>query len=210
MNFKQFLEQSGYDSANLFQQFKLLTEAEKRRIQAALDFVVSEQLPAVVIGGIAVAHYADKARPLTPDIDFLTTHMQAVERQLKQHKIQFQSLAPLPGMQGIHVPSLEADFLEAFRLIDKYVFHAAIPQQVGGYTVPMVAPAVLTIIKFAVARQKDTEDAFLLLQSKSLSRESFLQHLHAMEQNKLLAQRGTGEASDPEVLESYVELIERQ
>ena len=217
MDFKNFvetanlLEASGYDSLNLHKQVGLLTEAEQRLLQAALQFVVRNKLPVVVIGGVAVVSYISSARDLTPDVDFLTDDLNTIKASLDQNGMQYRPLASfmVNGVQvgGIQVPDINADFLFANAGINRYIMKSAELRRFGGVQLPFATAEVLAIQKFVTARARDSDDAFLLLQSGRLDQKKFLTHVKRMEKLGLLAPRGSGDAGDPEELESYAGIL---
>ena len=154
-----------FDSSSLFKEMALLNPHAINKTQAAMQFIQQHSIPGAIIGGIAVANYVHD-RPLTPDVDFLTSDLQLVKTVLQKQGMSFQPLASSGDFGGVYVPELDADFLDANEgnsPLNHYVLRTAITAKVGGVSFPIVNPEVLTIMKFVIGRDKDQTDAFKLL-----------------------------------------------
>ena len=167
----------GFDSANLFREMSTLAPSIVNKLQMGLQWIKTHNISAVIIGGAAVAHYVQGARPLTPDVDFMTMNMADVQAKLRQDGIQFAPLAEIGAFTGIQVPQFDADFLDGTSgtpLIIRYIFQTARNERIGGATFPIISPELLAIVKFNIGRDKDDKDAFMLLQNGRLNKELYL------------------------------------
>jgi len=173
MTFKEFLmadtvnlrEVSLFDSTFLFNEMAVLNQNSITKTQTAMQFIHNNNIPGVIIGGIAVSNYTHD-RPLTPDVDFLTPNIAGLKTLLQQQNIAFQPLASSGEFGGIYVPSLDADFLDVSEGnvgLNRYIIQTATTAKIGGVSFPIIDAAVLTIMKFIIGRDKDQTDAFKLL-----------------------------------------------
>ena len=175
-------ESSLFDSPSLFKEMAVLKPNAIAKTQAAMQFIHDNKIPGVLIGGMAVSHYTHD-RPLTPDVDFLTSNLNGLMDLLKKkiHHDSFRPLAPSKDYNGIYVPSLDADFLDASggnAGLNSYIIKTATTAKIGGATFPIIDPAVLMIMKFSIGRDKDQTDAFKLI--PTLSKSATKTHLQAM------------------------------
>jgi predicted nucleotidyltransferase len=188
MNFREFLmtktvnllEATLFDSSSLFKEMAILNPNAIAKTQTAMQFIHDNNIPGVIIGGMAVANYATD-RALTPDVDFLTSDISKLKVLLQQQNIQFQPLASSGNFGGIYVPSLDADFLDASEGnvgLNKYILQTATTAKIGGVSFPIIDAAVLTIMKFIIGRDKDQNDAFKLL--PTISKDVLKIHLKAL------------------------------
>lgn len=175
-----------FDSQSLFKEMAVLNPNSIFKIQNALQFIHKHNIQGVLIGGMAVSHFTQD-RPLTPDIDFLVVNMSELKTILQQERIPFEALIS-SGMAsdgaagGIHVPSLDADFLDVNQGNSKfnhYILQTATTARIGGSSIPIINPIVLLIRKFDLGREKDLEDAFKLLPTVPLS--ALKTHLKAVQ-----------------------------
>ena len=170
--FKEFVmssvnlkESTLFDSSSLFKEMALLNPHAINKTQAAMQFIHQYKIPGAIIGGIAVANYVSD-RPLTPDVDFLTSDLHQLKIILGSQNMKFQPLASSGDFGGVYVPDLDADFLDANEgnsRLNHYVLQTATKAQIGGMSFPIINPEVLTIMKFIIGRDKDQTDAFKLL-----------------------------------------------
>ena len=177
MNF--LLEQTGFDSPTLFAEMAVQSQSAINKIHQALQFVIKNKLQCVLVGGMAVAHYT--ARPITPDVDFMSADIHAVEAALDKETIPYAALASDGRYSGIQVPSMDADFLDAKtgnKILNQYILKTAKVANIAGMSVPVIDPGVLVIQKFWVGRDKDTDDAFKLL--KVTNKDELKTHLNAV------------------------------
>lgn len=158
-------ESTLFDSISLFNEMAVLNPNAIAKTQTAMEFIHQNKIPDVIIGGIAVANYTTD-RPLTPDVDFLTVNISGIKALLDSKNIPYQPLASTGEFGGIYVPSLDADFLDASVGnvgLNNYILAHATTAKIGGASFPIIDLAVLTIMKFIIGRDKDTNDAFKLL-----------------------------------------------
>ncbi len=165
MELVNLAESSLFESPSLFKEMAVLNPKAIAKTQTAMQFIHQHNIPGVIIGGIAVSHFTHD-RPLTPDVDFMTANISALEEILHQEGIPFQPLASSGDFGGIYVPSLDADFLDASQgnaALNRYILQTATTARIGGVSFPIINRAVLTIMKFIIGRDKDQNDAFKLL-----------------------------------------------
>lgn len=158
-------ESSLFDSFSLFKEMAVLNPNAITKTQNAMQFIHQNNIPGVIIGGIAVSHYTHD-RSLTPDVDFLTSNIAGLKAFLQKQNIPFQPLASSGEFGGIYVPQLDTDFLDANEGnsgLNHYVIKTATVARIGGVSFPIINSAVLTIMKFIIGRDKDQNDAFKLL-----------------------------------------------
>ena len=170
-------DHSLFDSSSLFNEMAVLNPNAINKTQNAMQFIHDNNITGVIIGGIAVSHYSDN-RALTPDVDFLTSEINDLKLILQKKGIAFQPLASNGEFGGIHVPRLDADFLDADEgnvSLNHYILKTAVSTQIGGVAFPIIDNAVLTIMKFIIGRDKDMNDAFRLL--KTVPKEELKIHL---------------------------------
>ena len=157
--------ESMFDSPYLFKEMAILNPSSISKIGKAVEFMRENKISAVVIGGMAVSHYvADRA--LTPDIDFLINDISHLKEFLTSKGIRYQALASDGAYEGIQIPDLDADFLDAQAgnvQLNQYVMKTAQTAKISGSQVEIISPSVLCIMKFCIGRQKDMNDAFKLL-----------------------------------------------
>lgn len=189
VTFKDFLmaseqvnlkESSLFDSPSLFKEMAVLNPNAISKTQNAMQFIHNNNIPGVIIGGIAVSNYTVD-RALTPDVDFLTPNIEGLKNLLRQQNMPFQPLASTGEFGGIYVPQLDADFLNANEgnaALNHYILKTATTAKIGGVAFPIINSAVLTIMKFIIGRDKDQTDAFKLL--PKISKDELKVHLKAL------------------------------
>lgn len=154
-----------FESKSLFKEMAVLNPNAIEKTQRAMQFIHDNNIDGVIIGGMAVSNYTED-RPLTPDVDFLTGDIRQVETILKAQNIQYQSLASTGDFGGISVPFFDTDFLDAnvgTSKLNHYIINNPTTATIGGVEMPIISKELLTIMKFVIGRNKDTEDAFKLL-----------------------------------------------
>ncbi len=181
------LERSGYDSETLFNEINIQESDVLDKIQTGLTWLQDNHVNCVLIGGTAVAHYLPTARTLTPDFDFLTPNFNQLKSLLSEQSIPAAPLASTNAEElGITVPEFNTDFLDinsGNKAINKYVIKTAITGNIGGVSLKIVSPEALVIMKFALGRDKDDNDAFALLQSGVVSKLGYLEALQDLKSN---------------------------
>jgi hypothetical protein len=168
-----------FGSQTLFKEMAVMNPNTIEKATKAMQFIHDNKIHGAIIGGVAVSNYTED-RPLTPDIDFMTSDLELVKKILDEKNIPYRPLA-LTGSFGIAVPSMDLDFLDASNgnenevAMNSYIIQTAKNETIGGQQFPMIDPAVLTIQKFTIGREKDTKDAFKLL--PIVSKEEIKKHL---------------------------------
>lgn len=177
-NFKESL----FSSPSLFKEMAILNPNSLSKIQKALEFVNQNNIKVVLMGGMAVSHFATD-RALTPDIDFLAVDMFGLKHALTRLNLGFKPLMFYDAKsEGIQVPQLDADFMDAQKgnvPFNKYIIQTATTARIGGLSVPVINPIVLLIHKFDLGRAKDVEDAFKILPTVPL--DALKTHLKAVQ-----------------------------
>jgi hypothetical protein len=194
------LEVALFDSLSLFNEMAVLNPNAISKTQTAMQFIHNNNIPGVIIGGIAVANYTQD-RALTPDVDFLTPNIDGLKTLLQQQGIPFQPLASSGEFGGIYVPSLDADFLDVSEGnigLNQYIVKTATTAKIGGVAFPIIDAAVLTIMKFIIGRDKDQTDAFKLL--PTIPKANLKVHLKALS-------RYLPEDTDADTIWSYAQAM---
>lgn len=173
-------DSSLFDSQSLHAEMAVLNPNAISKTQKAMQFIHDNNIPGVIIGGIAVSNFTHD-RALTPDVDFLTANIENVKSVLQKSKIPFQTLASTGPYGGIYVPDLDTDFLDAnigHSNLNHYILKNPTFAKIGGLNFPIINPAILTIMKFIIGREKDQVDAFKLL--PTVPKEDLKIHLKAL------------------------------
>ena len=167
MNF-HWLKKVNFDSATLLKEMRKQTPSALNKIHKAFAFVADNNLQdeCILVGGMAVAHWASRA--ITPDIDFLCGDIEAVKAMLSKKKIAFSPItfANLGTTGGLTVQSFNADFLDpdaSNSAVNMNILDSAAPSMIAGMIILVADPAALTIQKFVTGRTKDLDDGFKLL-----------------------------------------------
>ena len=175
-----FLIEDKFTSINLFNKINLLTEKQVRLIAKGFDWTAKNYPNAVLIGGTALSHYLKNSRDLTPDIDFMIDDIQTIGDMLDSDNINYRPLLSSNGSIGITVDQFNADYLDsdAFnRNLNKLILSTYNLGIVGGYTIKIINPELLTIMKLDLGRDKDIKDGFSLITSGILNRNAYLKYL---------------------------------
>lgn len=169
-----------FDSKSLYNEMALLRPNAIKKATTGFQWLHDNKIRGVLIGGMAVAHWSQD-RTLTPDVDFLTDEFDKVVQLLNTQKIPYEQLGGQKHLySGIHVPSLDLDFLDAEggnTALNHHIMKTATLQRIGGVSFYVADPHVLSIAKMWKARNKDMEDSFNLLKSGSVNKDTLKQHL---------------------------------
>lgn len=160
----------GFSDRLLFESLAQQPASAVQNFQSVLQWVKNESIPAVIVGGKAIEYYTNARK--AADIDFLTANVGFVKQLLKAENKFFQPLAPIDGVAGIHIPEMDADFLDANSgniKLNHYIIKTAEDATIGGASFKMITPVMLAIYKYINFRQKDMQDAFTVLQSGKVS-----------------------------------------
>jgi len=171
---KEFIEKGNFDSENLYNEISILEESAKNKILASIDWLKKNNINPVLVGGTAVAHHLPLSRKLTPDIDFIVKEIEEVKRKLDDDGITYK---PLSYSLGITVEELNMDILD-FKSGNKHISSYAMKDnkesKIAGRNVKIASPEILSIMKFDVGRNKDTNDAIALMRSGVVNKEKYL------------------------------------
>lgn len=160
----------GFSDRLLFESIAQQPALAVQNFQSALQWVFENQIDAVIVGGLAVWHYAKPRK--AKDTDFLTANVGYIKQLLKSQNKYFQPLAEIDGVSGIQVPEIDADFLDANSgnvKLNHYILRTAKEATIGGVNSKVISPELLAIYKYINFRQKDMQDAFTVLQSGKVS-----------------------------------------
>jgi predicted nucleotidyltransferase len=178
-----------------------LTEDQKGRISAGLQWTITNIPDAVIIGGTALIHYLSGGRDLTPDLDFMVADLSTVKAKLEAVDILYKALrSGNVGLLGISVIDFNTDYLDSNVgnvTLNKMILKTAIPAKIGGQQVKIIKPELLAIMKIELGRDRDITDGFALLQSGRLDKNTYLQYVQALK----------GKLQDYESLIGYAEML---
>ena len=187
------LVNSGFDSLYLYENFRVLGSQALDQLAGGLNWMIENEPGGVLIGGTAVVSYLDGGRMLTPDIDFMVRDIDKIKSMLGDAGLRFD---PLIDNLGITVEALNIDILSSGSgnpALNELIMQTPLVQKIGGIDLRVVNPELLFIMKMELGRDKDTDDAMLLLQSGVLRKSSFLGYMSDMGSS----------LNDPESLQIY-------
>ena len=187
------LVNSGFDSLYLYENFRVLGSQALDQLAGGLNWMIENEPGGVLIGGTAVVSYLDGGRMLTPDIDFMVRDIDKIKSLLEETGLRFD---PLIDDLGITVAALNIDILSSGSgnlALNDLIMRKPVLQNIGGVGVRVINPELLFIMKMELGRDKDTDDAMLLLQSGVLRKSKFLGYMSDMGSN----------LNDPESLQIY-------
>jgi hypothetical protein len=181
---KNLILKENYTSENLWKKINVLNEQQKNNIAQGLEWTVNNVPSAVLIGGTAVVHYIKTARDLTPDLDFLVRDINQVKEKLNEYDYKYGELNP--GYEqplGITVEQLNTDYLDpniGNKELNNLILSTSVSGNIGGHTVNIINPELLTIHKFESGRDKDVQDALALLRSGNVNKEKYKKYLEQL------------------------------
>lgn len=174
---KNLLLKENYTSHNLWEKINLLEREQLNGISTGLNWTVENIPSAVLVGGTAVVHYITGARDLTPDLDFLVRDIESVKTKLSHADVRYNELNPGYGEPiGITIEEFNTDYLDSEEInpqLNGLILQTPIKGNVGGYSVNIINPELLSIMKFELGRDKDTNDGFKLLTSGKVDKEKY-------------------------------------
>ena len=194
------LVKENFDSENLWKKFQLLSKTEIRTLSKGLEWTVINMPNALLIGGTATVNYISGDRELTPDLDFMVTAIELVKTKLNQIDIKYQDLYGNTGSLGIVVPDINVDFLDSNVgniMLNKLIMDNPNVVTIGGYQVKVVNPELLAILKFELGRDRDLNDALLLLSSGACDKNEYISYVNQLK----------GTLQDYDSICNYQELI---
>jgi predicted nucleotidyltransferase len=170
-----FLDKRSFSSKNLFNEINRLAHPQIRQLMEGLQWMTENFPRSVLIGGAATVHYLDGGRELTPDFDFLTSEFALLQGKAVRENLEFHPLINSMNRQiGLVLTKFNIDFLDAEA--ENIPLHDLVLKSfqkilVGGFQIKIVNPELLTIMKLELGREKDLEDAFLLIKSNKLKKD---------------------------------------
>jgi predicted nucleotidyltransferase len=198
---KTFYLKENYTSRNLFNKVNLLNEEQVTKISKGIDWTLKYYPSAVLIGGTALVHYLHGGRDLTPDLDFMVDSLSKIKNILDNQDILYRPLRDsYNNIMGITVEDFNIDYLDANinnPTLNKLILSTYNQGIIGGYSIKIINPELLTIMKLELSRQKDIQDGFALIQSGILNKETYLKYLKILK-NTL---------QDYEALLGYAEML---
>lgn len=202
MNEVDFSKPEGFSSVRLFNEVAALSPGIQNRLQTGVGWIAKHSIPCCLVGGAAVVTYVASARPLTPDLDFLVPDISIVVQKAKQDGLAMAMLNGTlsPPISGITIEEFSIDFIDAKTgnvKLNRYILATARPTMVGGANTQVIAPEVLTAMKLSLGRDKDDNDAFMLLQSGAFTKQQFKKALQDLR----------GSIQDPGAMWSYSYMI---
>lgn len=172
-----------FDSKTLFKEMALLRPNAIKKATTGFQWMHDNHIQGVLIGGMATAHWSQD-RPLTPDMDVMVNDIEGVKAILAQQQIPFEPLAGIEGRyEGIQVPSLDIDFLDANKgnkALNQHIMNTASLQRIGGVSFHVADPHALSIGKMWSGRNKDFEDGFNLFKSGNVKPDVLKAHLKTL------------------------------
>ncbi len=191
------LGRSGFDSLHLYENFKVLDRKVVEQLAGGFDWIIENEPDAVLIGGTAVVSYLNSGRALTPDIDFMVSDIDRIVPLLEDAALR---VTPLIDGLGITVDELNVDILSSASgnaALNDLIMRTPVFQNIGGVGIKVINPELLFTMKMELGRDKDTDDAMLLLQQGILRKDRFLDYLSQVDDS----------LGDPGTLRVYSEMM---
>lgn len=196
-----FKIKENFTSHNLYEKINLLTEEQFNAISKGLKWTVDNLPSAVLVGGTATVHYIRGARDLTPDLDFMVHDINSVKTKLSFDNIPFKDLdAGYEYALGITVNEFNTDYLDGQVgnvNLNNLILQTPNKGMIGGYTVRIINPELLAIMKLNLGRERDINDGLSLLSSGSIDLEKYKTYLRQLKHS----------LEDYEAIEMYKTLI---
>ena len=133
-------------------------------------------------------------------MDFLVGDILELKEKLESQNIRYNLIRGDVGAIGITVDEFNTDYLDINSgniAINKLILKTYKIVMVGGYSVKIIIPELLAIMKIELGRDKDLDDGLTLITSKILNKEVYIKLVEGLK--KYLR--------DYESLKSYAELI---
>jgi hypothetical protein len=177
-------QKSAFDSENLFNEIVKLNGPQQLDIRNGLEWIIKNNIKAVLIGGMAVAHYLPVPRSLTPDTDFLIKDMESIKDLLNYEELEWRVLKIFYTDElGIRLPKFNMDLLDDTKgnqKLHELIFQHSKTGKIFGLDIPIISPEYLVLMKLAAARPKDERDAFDLLLSGTVNKAEYLKAIYAL------------------------------
>jgi len=185
---------------DLKRKISLLSKSEVEKLYQGLTYTTIHFPQAVMIGGCSVVTYTkSNDRLLTPDLDFLVD-TDVVKHQLETDNINHQLLLDSKeNIIGITINGF-TDYLDINTgnlQLNRIIITEYNTVTINDCNVGIIKPELLVILKLELSRNKDVEDALLLLQSGSMDKNLYLKYLKDLQPT----------LTDYESLNSYSEMI---
>lgn len=185
------LLKEGYTSQNLFEKINLLEISTINAFNDGMNWVKDNNINATLVGGTAVINYLGSKtsansinRVLTPDVDYLVDDLTLLKNKLKKDDIKYTDLISNSGTNiGITVPKFNIDFLDSIndsKQLGKLALKSALTTNIGGNSINIISPELLSIVKLDLGRTKDLNDGFALLQSGKLNKDKYIKLANGM------------------------------
>lgn len=171
-----------FNSENLLREFNRLPRVELEKLLKGLLWI-SEHLPsAILMGGTAVAFHIKEKRSLTPDLDFLVEDIENVKQLLDDQGVFYNALT---NDLGITIEELNIDFIDSkvgkLKLND-LILNNFKEVEIVSFKTRIITPELLFILKMELGRERDLNDAFLLLGSGVMNRELYDSFLRVLKE----------------------------
>lgn len=169
---------------NLKFEFTRLKKQDQNKILMGLTILKESKTPVILVGGGSVVCYLQKNRDLTPDLDFICQNLEEMISFLHEKKIAIKDLIDSRGKYlGIGLIDYNIDILSESNF--SFPFKKLLSTNsksifFNNHNLNMISPELLVIMKFTTSREKDINDAFLLLGSEKLSKEKYLNCLNEL------------------------------
>lgn len=155
----------------LEQHIKTLNPSIQNQFKNAVQKIQPES---IIIGGCAVAHHVNGYRPLTPDLDLL------ISEDLRDD-----GLCQLIDSNGRTIGYTDSftDFLDADVgniKLNKLILSEFDSMTLFGQELSVIKCELLVILKLSLSRDKDIEDALMLIKSRSFDKERYVGYLDVL------------------------------
>lgn len=167
-------------SKNIVDKINLLSNSEIEKLYQGLAYTTTHFPKAVMIGGCSVVAYVNSEnRVLTPDLDFLID-INIVKHQLDFDNIRYRQLLDSnENPIGITIN----DFTDYLNIdtgnikLNELIQSEYNTIRINGCIVKIIKSELLLILKLELSRNKDVEDALLLLHSGNIDKTLYLKFL---------------------------------
>lgn len=181
-----------FDSEMLYNELEQLDEGDRNKVLDAVLFMQKVNTRSVLIGSIALQHHIKIPRKITPDIDYICEDLAPVLAEALKSQLE---VSPLMNGIGYQIKDTLLDILAADTIIHKYALRYSHEKKILGFTIPTVDAEMLFIMKHLLSREKDINDALLILKSRSMDAEKLEKIV-----NELFADKALDEQMKDELL----------
>ncbi len=160
----------------------LLTQEQQKLITDGVRYTANYFSEAILIGGCAVVAYINDFRELTPDLDFL------IDLEIVKDRFTLENIIsnPLINSKGETIGLSNRGFTDYIdsksgnKKLNDLIISECDTLHLMGHKLRIINPELLTILKLELSRNKDLNDAFLLVGSRCLSRNLYLKYLSVL------------------------------